>query len=150
LNEDIRTKGEYFIADAMGIMLEDGLKLFPKVVNVWLDAGLPGTVLSTNRYLLDHGRDNSAKIPKREGVRIHPPVHIHPSAEIVDSTIGPHVSIGPECMVTGSKITDSVLDIGAQVIDADLNGSLIGARAKIEGVAGIINVGDDSEVMGNG
>jgi glucose-1-phosphate thymidylyltransferase len=150
LTEDIRTKGEYFIADAMGIMLEDGLKLFPKVVDVWLDAGLPETVLSTNQYLLDHGRDNSAEILKREGVQIHPPVHIHPTVEITDSQIGPHVSIGSGCKVTGSKIANSILDVGAQVIDANLTESLIGARAKIEGVAGIINVGDDSEVKGSG
>jgi glucose-1-phosphate thymidylyltransferase len=150
MSEGTRMKGEYFIADAISIMLENGLKLFPKVVDVWLDAGLPETVLSTNQYLLDNGRDNTAKVGEREGVRIHPPVYIHPSAEIANSEIGPHVSIGPGCVVTGSRITDSVLDIGAHVVDSDLSASLIGACAKIKGVKGIINVGDDSEVRGSG
>jgi glucose-1-phosphate thymidylyltransferase len=149
LGEDIITKGEYFLADAIDLLLKDGLKLFPKVVDVWLDAGLPETVLATNRYLLDHGRDNSSEVAEREDINIRPPVHIHPTAEIVDSEIGPHVSIGLGCKVVGSKISDSLLGDGAQVIRAALTRSLIGARAKVEGVKGIINVGDDSEVKGH-
>ena len=149
LSKGTLMKGEYFIADAISIMLANGLKLYPKVVDVWLDAGLPETVLSTNQYLLENGRDNTAEVGEREGVHIYPPVYIHPSAEIADSEIGPHVSIGPKCVVTGSKIADSVLDIGAQVVDSDLSASLIGACAKIRGVKGIINVGDDSEVKGS-
>jgi glucose-1-phosphate thymidylyltransferase len=149
ISEGIIKKGEYFIADAISIMLGDGLKLYPKVVDVWLDAGLPETVLSTNKYLLENGRDNTEEVSGWEGVHIHPPVYIHASAEIADSEIGPHVSIGPECIVAGSRIVDSVLDIGAHVIDSDLRESLIGACAKIRGVKGIINVGDDSEVRGS-
>lgn len=150
LSEGILTKGEYFIADAISIMLEEGLKLYPKVVDVWLDAGLPETVLSTNRYLLDNGRDNTAEVSEQKGVRIHPPVYIHPTAEIADSEIGPHVSIGPKCVVTGSKIKNTILDRGTQVIDSELSDSLIGACAKITGVRGIIIVGDDSKVNGSG
>jgi len=150
LNEGNCMEGEYFLAGAISIMLENGLKLYPKVVDVWLDAGLPETVLSTNQYLLENGRDNTAKVNQQKGVRIRPPVYIHPSAEIENSEIGPYVSIGPDCVVAGSKITDSVLDVGAHVVDSDLSASLIGACAKIKGVKGIINVGDDSEVRGSG
>lgn len=146
LSEDIITKGEYFIADAIDLLLKDGLELFPKVVDIWLDAGLPETVLSTNRYLLDQGRDNSTEVAKRKGVKIRPPVYIHPTAEMIDSEIGPHVSIGSGCEISGSKISDSLLGERAKVTRADLTGSIIGARAIVEGAKGIINIGDDSEV----
>jgi glucose-1-phosphate thymidylyltransferase len=146
LKEDIRTKGEYFIADAMGLMLEDGLKLRPQKVDVWLDAGLPETVLAANRYLLDHGRDNSAEAAQREGVAILQPVFIHPDAEISGSKIGPHVTIGPGCKIADSTIEDSVLEADVQVSGVQLKSSLIGDRAQVHGVAGIINIGDDAIV----
>ena len=149
IDEDIRTKGEYFIADAISLMLKDGLNLRPKVVKVWLDAGLPETVLSTNRHLLDHGRDNTNEATKREGVTIHPPVYIHPSAEISDSTIGPYTSIGSGCTVSGSSVENSILEKGARIKDAKLKESIIGERAHVQGVAGIINVGDDAVVNGS-
>ena len=149
IDEDIRTKGEYFIADAISLMIKDGLKLLPKVVNVWLDAGLPETVLSTNRHLLDHGRDNTLEASKREGVTVHPPVYIHPSAEISDSDIGPYASIGAGCTVIGSTIEDSILEKDAQIKEAKLKGGIIGERARVQNVTGIINVGDDAVVKGS-
>ncbi len=146
LSEDIVTKGEYFLADAIDLLIKDGLKLYPKVVDVWLDAGLPETVLSTNRYLLDHGRDNSTEVANRKDVKVCPPVYIHPTAAIADSEIGPHVSIGPGCEIVGSKISDSLLGERTKVTRAELTSSIIGARTIVEGAKGIISVGDDSEV----
>lgn len=145
---DVQTKGEFYLADAMSIMLQGGLKMRPQTVDVWLDAGLPETVLETNRYLLENGRANSDELATLEGVEIRPPVFIHASATIEKSTIGPHVSIAEGCLVTGSKIEDSVLDYDAQVRDAELSASLIGARAQVQGVSGSLNIGEDAEVKG--
>ena len=47
-------------------------------VGVWLDAGTPKSLLETNRYLLEHGHDNSASA-QREGVTVIPPVFISPN-----------------------------------------------------------------------
>ena len=148
LEKDVQTKGEYFLADAMSIMLQAGLKMRPKNVDVWLDAGLPETVLETNRYLLAHGRDNSDQAAQREGIKIIPPVFIHPDAQIENSSIGPHASIAADCVIQDSTITDSVLEPGAQIRKAELNASLIGARAQVLGVSGSLNIGDDSIVKG--
>jgi glucose-1-phosphate thymidylyltransferase len=146
LESGLKTKGEYFIADAIGLMLKDGLRLRARPVDVWLDAGLPETVLETNRHLLERGGGNSAEGPQRPGVEIVPPVYIHPEAHIASSRIGPHVSIGAGCRVEDSAISNSVLEAGAAVRNARLTGSLIGARAVVDGVDGIMNVGDDSVV----
>lgn len=146
LQHDMKTKGEYFLADAMSLMLKDGMQMRAQTVDVWLDAGLPETVLETNRILLDSGRANHAEVAPRTGVTIHPPAYIYPDAEVTNSTIGPHVSIGPGCRVEDSTLTDTVLEAGAVVIGSHLRGSLVGARARVEGIDGIINVGDDSTV----
>jgi glucose-1-phosphate thymidylyltransferase len=143
-----QTKGEFYIADAIGLMLQDGLALRPHIVDVWLDAGVPETVLESNRYLLDHGLDDTAEAALRMDAEIHPPVFIHPSAHVEGSVIGPHVSIGAGCRVVKSTVKDSVLEPDAQVSDSQLEGSLIGARARVLRMRGSLNIGDDSAVEG--
>lgn len=146
---DIQTKGEYYLVDAINLMLGKGLRMRTQQVEVWLDAGVPATVLETNRYLLDHGRDNTDQVPAREGVEIVPPVYIAPDAHIEASTIGPHVSVGAGCHIEGSHIRDSVLEPGARVIDSTLHASLVGARAEVRNIAGSLNVGDDCQIEGD-
>lgn len=148
MSSDVQTKGEFYIADAIGLMLGDGLKLRPETVGVWLDAGVPATVLESNRYLLEHGRDDTAEAALRMDAEIHPPVYIHPSAHVEGAVLGPHVSIGANCRVENSTIKDSVLEPGAHVSVSHLEDSLIGARAKVIGVHGSVNIGDDSTVEG--
>jgi glucose-1-phosphate thymidylyltransferase len=143
IKEEIVTKGEFFIADAISLMLSDGLKLLPKVVNTWLDTGLPDTVLETNRYLLAHGRENNPALKSADNVTINRPVYIHPSVEISGSTIGPNVSIGANCQIKGSTITDSVIEAGAKIEGCDLQASLIGERSLVSGAHGSLDIGDD-------
>ena len=148
MKRNIQTKGEYFLADAIDILLKKGLKMRTQTVQEWLDAGLPETVLETNRRLLEKGRDNSAEAGKRAGVNIRPPVHIHPSATVENSTLGPYVSIGRDSFVRNSNIEDAVIESGAQIEDCILRDSLIGERSRVRGVKGKVNVGDDSQVSG--
>src|SRR5450432_346428 len=84
MDRKIMTKGEYFLADAMHLMVQDGLKFRIVPVSVWLDCGKPDTVLETNRYLLEHGHDNGSRYVTSDSI-IVPPVHIDPSAKITRS-----------------------------------------------------------------
>jgi glucose-1-phosphate thymidylyltransferase len=143
---DLKLKGEFFLADAINIMLENKLKMRTQKVDVWLDAGTPEAILETNRYLLEHGLDNSAKIEICNGVVINPPVFIHPSAQVSGSIIGPHVSLGAGCTVENSIIRDSILEDEAQASGVILEASLVGRRAQLRRRAGTINAGDNTVV----
>ncbi len=145
MERGIRVKNEYFLADAFNIMIERGAKLRPQPVSVWLDCGTSQSVLETNRYLLQHGHDNSASLPAGPYV-IVPPVNIHPSATIVNSVIGPHVSIGEGCHIVSSVIRESVVEAGAEVVDHVMANSLIGRDAILHGRPRRFNVGDSSVV----
>ena len=147
IRRDIRLKGEYFLADAVNIMLERGLKMRTEKVDVWLDAGTPEALLETNRYLLDNGRSNIKDATARAGLVVIPPVFIHPTAQVVNSVIGPHVSLGAGCLVESSILRNTILEDEAQAKDVILEGSLIGRRAQISRRAGIINAGDQTVVM---
>jgi glucose-1-phosphate thymidylyltransferase len=146
MERDLALKGEYYIADAINIMLERGLKLRTQMVDVWMDAGTSSALLETNRYLLDNGRSNNAEAATREGVVVVPPVFIHPTAEVVNSVVGPHVSLGASCRVHSSILRDSILEDEAMVTDVILEGSLVGRCAKIQRRAGVINAGDETVV----
>ncbi len=61
IERDIRTQNEYFLADAINLMLARGLVMRVQRVDVWLDCGKTETVLETNRYLLENGHDNSTR-----------------------------------------------------------------------------------------
>ena len=148
IGQDMQTRNEFFLADAIDLMLKKGLKLRPETVDVWLDAGMPETVLHTNRHLLANGRDNSDEVSKRPGITVNAPVFVHPSAKVENSALGPHVSIGRDCVVRDSQIADSVLEAGAQVEQSTLHASLLGERSLVRGVRGKVNVGDDSQVEG--
>ncbi len=143
---DIQLKGEYFLADAINIMLEHGAKMRTNSVDVWLDTGTIEATLETNTYMLDHGRDNSEEASQRPDVMVIPPVFIQPSAKVESAVIGPHVSISADCEVTGCVIRNSILDDEAAVTDSVLDGSFIGRQARVEGHPAGINIGDNSSI----
>ena len=139
-------KGEYFLADAINVMLQGGLDMRVEPVQVWLDCGTPESLLETNRFLLDHGRDNSAEAAGRPQVLIVPPVYIDPTAEVRQAVVGPHVTIAADCVVERSILQDSIIDAGSSIVDTTLAQSLIGRDARVIGRHRSLNVGDSSEV----
>jgi glucose-1-phosphate thymidylyltransferase len=147
IERDMSLKGEYYLADAVNIMLERGLKMRTQSVDVWLDAGTRAALLETNCYLLTHGYNNNQEAAMNADVVIKPPVFIHHTAQIEASILGPNVSIGAGCNVNNSIIRDSILEDGAQAESVILENSLVGRRAFIRRRAGEINAGDNTEVL---
>ena len=145
MDRNIQTKGEYFLADALNLMLERGAKFRTQAVDVWEDCGKPETVLHTNRYLLEHGHDNS-NVHHTNGYLIIPPVNIAATAVIKDSVIGPYATISDGCHITGSIIRDSIIDEDATIEGATLDLSLIGKGAVVKSKYRKLNVGDSSSV----
>lgn len=144
-------KGEYFLADAINLLLEDGLTMQAKTVSTWHDSGTPEALLATNRYLLQHGSCNDREALSRtdlESVEIRPPVYLDPTATARSSRIGPNVSIGSGCRIEGSLVSDSIVEAGAHIRGSQLVDSLIGSEAQVEGFGGSLNVGDNAQVMG--
>ncbi len=147
MERNLQLKGEFFLADALNLMLERGLKMRTEKVETWLDAGTSEALLETNRYLLEKGSGNSSKVADRDGVVVIPPVFIHPTAEVVQSIVGPHVSLGAGCRVERSILSNSILEDEAQVQDVILESSLVGRRAHIQRRAAVINAGDETVVI---
>lgn len=144
----VTLKGEYFLADAVNIMLERGMRMRTQQVEKWLDAGVPDTLLETNRYLLEHGHDNSAEASARlKNVAIIPPVFIAPNAVVESSVIGPYVSVGADCELKQVVVRNSILEDGATVHNMMLENSLLGRDVQLQGQMMHLNLGDQSWAM---
>ena len=146
MERGVQLDGEFYLADAINILLEEGLRMRIERVQVWKDCGKPDALLETNHYLLEHGRDNSAEAARREGVVIVPPVYVDPTAEVEHAVLGPYVSVGPGCVIRRSLISDSIIDAHSTILDSMLAKSLVGREARVTGRARALNVGDSSEV----
>ncbi len=146
VEQKLSLNNEFFLADAINVMLSEGAKFRIEEVGVWLDAGKVDALLETNQYLLSHGHDNDAETGKRSGVKIHSPVYVHPQAKLSSCEIGPFASIGRDCQLENARIINSVLEDGVAVKDSTLENSLIGRNAVIEQFEGSLNIGDNSWV----
>jgi glucose-1-phosphate thymidylyltransferase len=147
MSNGLQLKGEFFLADAVNIMLKKKAKMTVHRVDVWLDAGTSEAVLDTNQYLLNHGHDNSTEVNQRTDVTVISPVYVHPSADIRSSVIGPNASIGANCVINNSVIRNSIIEEFAETDDIVLDRSIMGQNACVRGHPRSFNIGDDSEIV---
>ena len=142
-----QNKGEYYLTDAFQYMIDKGAKI--KVIEVagWYDAGEVGTLLETNRTVLDKGgARRPSSVPA--GVTINDPVYIEDDVTISNSTIGPNVSLGKGTTVDGSTLSDSVIGRRSKVANSTLTRSLIGDDVTVDGMKGELNITDHSRIKG--
>ena len=142
--KDIKLKGEYFLADALNLMIGHGTKFRIEQIETWLDAGTPEALFETNRYLLEHGYANHKKYKTSSDVALISPSFIHPTAEVKNSVIGPNVSIGANCKIENVVIRNAIVDEETHLTDLVLQDSLVGRYVNIEGKASSMNVGDNT------
>ncbi len=141
--KEVRTKGEYYLADAVQIMINRGAKFLVQSVDVWEDCGKIDAILHTNRYLLSHGRNNDAEF-HRPDVVIVPPAYVAPTANLEAVIVGPYASIGDDVVMRQAIVQDSIIEAGATIENIVLQSSLIGKRAYVRGQRRSLNVGDDA------
>lgn len=142
VREDIRTKGEYQLTDALQLMLASGETMTTFTVEGWYDCGKPETLLSTNRALLAK-KSTSRTLP---GVVINPPVYLSPTATIANSIVGPNTTVGDGATIADSIVRNSIIGGGASVAASLLENSIVGSGARVQGKYKRFNVGDLSEV----
>ena len=75
------------------------------------------------------------------------PVFIEKGAKIIDSVIGPNVSVGKDSIIESSIISNSIIGKDASISKTLLENSIIGNDAKIKGSPRKLNMGDSSEIQ---
>jgi len=135
--------GEYWLADALQIMIDSGERLQTFPVDEWYDCGTPEALLRANRALLDHAPPPVVEIP---GSVVIPPSAIAETAVVEGSVLGPYATVAEGARVTNAVIRDSIINAHARVESVLLEESIIGENAAVTGRRGRINLGDSSEI----
>ena len=150
MERGVMLKNEYFLTDAISIMIEGGAKVRTNKISTWLDTGTIEATLDTNKMLLEKIGSTVEKF-KGSNVEIVEPVAIHESAEISNSKIGPYASIGANCKIENSQIAESIIEADCEIKDVTLSRSLIGKQAKVkargDGHVMQLNISDTSSVI---
>ena len=137
----IKLKNEYFIADAIQLMIDGGKKVVPAPVTAWEDCGNAEALLSTNRYLLDR---QPPAADHRDGSSVIQPSAVAASATLEGAVVGPYASIGENAIVRDAIVRDAVIEDGATIETAIVEHAIVGRKAVVRGRAARVNVGDTS------
>jgi glucose-1-phosphate thymidylyltransferase len=142
VKNDVRTKGEYQLTDALQLMIDRGEPMTTFPVEGWYDCGKAETLLSTNRVLLERG----STYRPIEGVVIVEPVYIAPTATVANAIIGPNTTVADHAVVTDAIVRNSIIGEHAQVSSALLETSIVGNGSILQGRYKRFNVGDSSQI----
>ncbi|HVC33148.1 MAG TPA: sugar phosphate nucleotidyltransferase [Chloroflexota bacterium] len=143
----IQTGGEYYLADALQLMIDRHARFEAWPVEAWEDCGTVQALVQTNRYLLSHGHDRQPTAAENtDNSIIIPPVYVAPTARIQNSVVGPDVSVADGVTIRDSIVRDSILSDGATISGVALTESVVGSNAVVKGSFRRLNVGDASEV----
>lgn len=143
--DDIKTRDEYQLTDAFQLMIESGTEIKAVEINGWYDCGTKESLLDSHRFLLD----DTLSADHVKGSIVHPPVFIHPEANVTNSVIGPNVTIDKRAEVSGAILTETIVGKDSVIKNLILSHSLIGNYATVDGNVRAINVGDYSELKLN-
>jgi glucose-1-phosphate thymidylyltransferase len=148
ISNNIKTKGEYQLTDAMMEMVKKGEKISVFQVEEIYDCGSKEKLIEANNKLLDkffkHIDIKSPAINIKNSVII-PPVYINPNAYIEMSVIGPYVSVHKGANIRNSVIRESIIEEGAYVDGMIMDKSLIGRDSYVEEAFRELNIGPHSE-----
>lgn len=140
--EHRQSRGEFWLADGLQLMIDAGEKMGVFRVEHWYDCGTVEALLQANRELLELEPPHARQM---QGANVISPSHIDPSATIENSAIGPHVSVAERALIVRSVIRDSIVGPGALVQDSRLEHSLVGENALVRGRSGRITVAETGE-----
>lgn len=140
----IKTKNEFFIADAIQIMIDRGAKFRTSNIDVFEDCGNADSLLHTNEYLLKLNPPSPAQRPASV---IIPPSFVDPTAQIEHAVVGPNVSIGANAVVRDSVVRDAVVEPGSNLVGVVIEHAVIGRNATITGKPKEFNLADNSKVQ---
>ena len=132
MDNDIRTRGEFQLTDALQMMIEQGCKFRTVPVREWLDCGLPETLVQTNTWLLQNKYElnNVSRVVTEQfqtikNSKLIPPCVIGENVSIENCIVGPNVSIGSNSSLINVQITNSVVWNNEKVNDGAIDGKII-------------------------
>lgn len=140
----VRTRGEFQLTDALAAMLAEDERFAPWRIANWFDCGKPETLLQTNRALLEARAYDKRELPSH--CVIIEPSFLGEGVDVRNSVIGPYASIGDGARINGSIVRDSLVGSGAELVNVQLDRSIVGAGSRLRGGFDRVNIGEDTAI----
>jgi len=146
IDNKVTVKGEYQLTDALENMKNKGQIFVPGTVNEWLDCGNKDATVNTNKRILAHIGNSVGANFKSENSVIIEPCYIGDNVILKNSVIGPYVSVGDNTEISGSVISNSIIQKSVEIKSAVLTNSMTGNFVKLFKKPHQVSVGDYSQI----
>jgi glucose-1-phosphate thymidylyltransferase len=148
LDNNVTKSGEYQLTDALENMKQNGLKFVPGKVDEWMDCGNKDVTVDTNNRMLGFLNQDGVNLisadVRLENSQIIEPCFIGEDVYLINSTVGPNVSLGKGCHVTNATIKNSLIQTHSHIKNAKLNNAMIGNHVNYNGDFTNVSLGDFS------
>ena len=149
IDNNISKSGEYQLTDALENMLNKGLEFITNDVKEWLDCGNKNATVNTNQRILEIKKGKEELVGVNiiiENSTIEEPCYIGKGVQIINSKIGPYVSIGENTIIKDSEISNAIIQTNTSLLGVKTSNSMIGNNVIIEGTTQELSLGDYSEI----
>jgi glucose-1-phosphate thymidylyltransferase len=148
IDNNIKQKGEYQLTNALENMKQKGAKFTPGEVSEWLDCGNKNATVETNKRYLDFIRSEKLISDEAtiENSTIIPPCFIDQGTKVINSVVGPHVSIGKNSVIENCVIKNCIIQSQSSVKNYLLHNSMIGNNVTLQGNFADLSIGDYTEI----
>lgn len=147
IDNDLKDKGEYQLTTALENMKNQGKKLAPGSVNLWMDCGNKNATVGTNKSILEliKGKEKLvADSVKLENTTVIEPCYLGENVKVKNSVIGPYVSVGAGSVIEGSVVSNSIIQENSTVKQKLFSNSMIGNNVQLTGSVEEVSIGDFS------
>lgn len=144
IDKNIKGNSEYQLTDALENMRQEGIRFGVGQVNEWLDCGNKEITVETHAKVLQHNKQEKliSENAKICNSKIILPCYIGDEAVIIDSEIGPNVSVGNNTKIEKSFINNSIVQNKSNIINSKIYNSMIGNFVDVYDMTGNFSVGD--------
>ncbi len=146
IDNDVIKGGEYQLPDALRNMTNKGRNFVPGKVDEWLDCGNKNATVYSNQRVLEFDRDKLSPGPEVEldNAQIIEPCFIAGGVKISNSTVGPHVSLGENSVVSNSTVSNTIVQSNTTIENSNIKDSMIGSHCHVEANTTDASLGDYS------
>lgn len=146
IENNIKDKGEFQLTSALENMKNKGVKFTPGTVLEWLDCGNKDSTVYTNQRILEFNRDENlvSKTHVSHNSVIIEPCYIGENVQLINSVVGPYVSIGKDSIIEDSIIKNSIVQTNARISSANIRNSMFGNSIDFKNHYSELSMGDYS------
>ncbi len=142
--------GEYYLTDAFQYMVDRGARIRTAPVGGWYDCGKVDTLLETNRHLLETGRGGVDPEAVLEDCTVEGPVRVEAGARLRGVTLAGNVTVEEGAVLERCTLRDTLVGRRTHLTGCRLHDSMVGSDVRLEGVTGVVNAAEFTEILGGG